>query len=157
MKDYPKPRAQGATQGNARESSESRGGCRRGRGWANHGRSRGGRGGRDSSQAAADGGYSGTVSPTASTGGGSGSSGVSFSGRAVNLGGDNTPMGNAGVDSSQPIGQAGSVSGASPAAARAATAPSAYSAAQSVWTADSLSSMPSTGAQPWRFVTLGTN
>ena len=47
------------------------------------------------------------------------------------------------------------MSGESSAGATAATAPSAYSATWSGWNADSLSSTPSAGAQPWRQVTLG--
>ncbi|CAN0021937.1 unnamed protein product, partial [Sphacelaria rigidula] len=44
IKDCPKPRAQGAAQGNALDLSGSRGGRHGGRGRANQGRGRGGRG-----------------------------------------------------------------------------------------------------------------
>ena len=64
-------------------------------------------------------------------------------------------VGSAGVDSSQPLGQAGPVSGASSAGATAATAPSADSATWSGRNADSLFSTPSGGAQPWRQVNVG--
>ena len=84
-----------------------------------------------------------------------GSSGSSVAGRAVYVGGAGNSVGSAGVDSSQPLGQAGPVSGVSSAGATAATAPSAYSATWSGWIADSLSSTPSAGAQPWRQVKLG--
>ena len=60
-----------------------------------------------------------------------------------------------GVDSSQPLGQAGPVSGASSAGATAATAPSAYSATWSGGNADYLFLTPSAGVQPWRQVNLG--
>ena len=63
-------------------------------------------------------------------------------------------VGSAGVDSSQPLGQAGPVSGASSAGATAA-APSAFSATWSGRNADLLFSTPSAGAQPWRQLTMG--
>ena len=63
------------------------------------------------------------------------------------MGGAGNSVGSAGVDSSQPLGQAGPVSGASSAGATAATAPSAYSTTWSGWNTDSLSSTPSAGAQ----------
>ena len=59
------------------------------------------------------------------------------------------------MDSSQPLGQAGPVSGASSADATAATAPPAYSATWSGGNADFLFSTPSAGAQPWRQVNVG--
>ena len=59
------------------------------------------------------------------------------------------------MDSSQPLGQAGPVSGASSAGGTATTAPSAYSATWSGGNADFLFSTPSAGAQPWRQVSLG--
>ena len=71
------------------------------------------------------------------------------------MGGAANSVGSAGVDSSQPLGQAGLVSGASSAGATAATVPSAYSATWSGRNADSLYSTPTAGAQPWRQVTLG--
>ena len=59
------------------------------------------------------------------------------------------------MDSSQPLGQAGPMPGASSAGATVATAPSAYSATLSGWNADSLPSTPSAGTQPWRQVNIG--
>ena len=59
------------------------------------------------------------------------------------------------MDSSQPLGQAGPVSGASSAGATAATVPSAYWATSPGGNADLLFSTPSAGAQPWRQVNLG--
>ena len=59
------------------------------------------------------------------------------------------------MDSSQPLGQAGPVSGASSAGATAATAPSACSATWSGGNADFFFSMPSAEAQPWRQVNVG--
>ena len=122
----------------------------RGRG---KGRGRGsrGRGGRGANQAAAGGDASAVASSAATLGGGGAAAGfVWFAcsepdcvcGRCRKFGGS------AGVVSSQPLGQAGPVSGASSAGATAATAPSAYSATWSGWNADSLPSTPSAGAQP---------
>ena len=71
------------------------------------------------------------------------------------VGGAGNSVGSAGVDSAQPLSQAGPMSGASSAGATAATAPSACSATWSGWNADSLPSTPSAGAQPWRQVNIG--
>ena len=71
------------------------------------------------------------------------------------VGGARNSVGSAGVDSSQPLGQAEPVSGASSAGATTATAPSAYSATLSGGNADFLFSTPSAGAQPWRQVKVG--
>ena len=59
------------------------------------------------------------------------------------------------MDNSQPLGQAGLVSGATSAGATAATAPSAYSSTWSGGNADFLFSTPSAEAQPWRQVNIG--
>ena len=117
-----------------------------------------GRGGRSGNQAAAGGGASAVASSAATLGGGgaaAGSSGSYVASRIVYVGGAENSVGSAGVDSSQPLGQAGPVSGASSAGATAATAPSAYSAVWSGGNADSLPSTPSAGAQPWRQVNVG--
>jgi len=129
----------------------------RGRG---KGRGRGyrGRGGRGGNQAAAGGDASAVASSAATLGGGGAAAGLSGSyvaSRIVYVGGAGNSVGSAGVDSSQPLGQAGPVSGASSAGATAATAPSAYSATWSGGNADFLFSTPSAGAQPWRQVNVG--
>ena len=114
--------------------------------------------GRGGNQAAAGGGASAVASSAATLGGGgaaAGSSGSSAAGRAVYMGGAGNSVGSAGVVSSQPLGQAGPMSGASSAGATASTTPSAYSATWCGGNADFLFSMPSAGAQPWRQVNVG--
>ena len=76
------------------------------------------------------------------------------------VGGAGNSVGSAGVDSSQPLGQAGLVSGGqaglvSSAGATAATAPSAYPATWCGRNADFLFSTAGAGAQPWRQVNKG--
>lgn len=129
-----------------RGSSRSRGG--RNGGW---GRGRGGHGG---NQQTAGGGTSGTTSSKPAAGA-AGSSGSSVAGRAVYVGGDGKSVGAAGASSSPSTVQADSVSGA--AAGAVAPEPSVYSASWSGWNADSLSSAPVAGTQPWRQVTLGND
>ena len=105
------------------------------------------------------GGGASAVASSAATfyGGGAaaGSSGSSVASRVVYMGGAGNSVGSAGVDSSQPLGQAGPVSGACYAGATAATAPSTYSATWSGRNTDSLYSMPSAGEQSWRQVNVG--
>ena len=148
-----KGRSQGSAQ--SADGDSVRGGRpgARGRG-KGHGRGYRGRGSRGGNQAAAGGDASAVASSAASLGG-AGLSGSYVASRIVYVGGAGNSVGSAGVDSSQPLGQAGPVSGASSAGPTAATAPSAYSTTWSGWNADSLSSTPSAGAQPWRQVNLG--
>ena len=145
--------AQSADGDSVRGGRQSERGRGKGRGRGSHGR-----GGRGGNQAAAGGGASAVASSAATLGGGgaaAGSSGSYVASRIVYVGGAGNSVGSAGVDSSQPLGQAGPVSGASSAGATAATAPSAYSTTWSGWNTDSLSSTPSAGAQPWRQVNIG--
>ena len=109
-----KSRSQGSAQsadgdsvGGGRQGERCRG---KGRGRRSHGR-----GGRGGNQAAAGGGASAVAFSAATLGDGgaaAGSSGSSVSGRAVYVGGGGNSVGSAGVDSSQPLSQAGPVSGA---------------------------------------------
>ena len=117
-----------------------------------------GRGGRGGNEAAAGGDASAVASSAATLGGGgaaAGSSGSCVASRIVYVGGARNSVGSAGVDSSQPLGQAGPVSCASSAGASAATAPSAYSATWSGKNADCLFLTPNAGAQPWRQLNIG--
>ena len=146
--------AQSADGDSVRGGRQSERGRGKGRGRGSHGR-----GGRGGNQAAAGGGASAVASSAATLGGGgaaAGSSGSSAAGRAVYVGGAGNSVGSAGVVSSQPLGQAGPMSGASSAGATASTTPSAYSATWCGGNADFLFSMPSAGAQPWRQVNVGT-
>ena len=121
----------------------------RGRG-KERGRGSRGRGRRIRNQAAAGGDASAVASSAATLGGAGAAAGLSGSyvaSRIVYVGGAGNSVGSAGVDSSQPLGQAGPVSGAPSAGATAATAPSAYSATWSGGNADFLFSTPSAGAQ----------
>ncbi|CAM9771515.1 unnamed protein product [Hapterophycus canaliculatus] len=146
-----KSRAQGEAKNEARESSESRGSRDGGRGRGNRGRVKG-RGGR---QSAADGSTSAAASSSGPSGTSAGSTASSVSGRAVYVGGAGNLAGSAGAGSSQPSSQAGFSSEASTTVANT-SAPSAYSASWSGWSADSQSMTPAAGAQPWRQVTLET-
>ena len=161
QRNYLKGRSQGSPQSTDGDSVPGGRQGERGRG-KRRGRRSHGRGGHGGSQAAAwsaaGGGAFAVVSSTATLGGGGAaadSSGSSVAGRAVYVGGAGNSVGSAGVDSSQPLGQAGPASGASSPCATAATAPSAYSSTWSGWNADALSSAPSAGEQPWRQVNVG--
>ena len=94
--------AEGDSVRGGRQGERGRG---KGRGRGSHGR-----GGRGGNQAAAGGGASAVASSAATLGGGgaaAGSSGSSVAGRAVYVGGAGNSVGSTGVDSSEPLSQAG--------------------------------------------------